>query len=789
MAELTETEIKVLSQLEKDSYKEVSDVHEAEEVKERIGAAQTRNILQDYSSKGEDKPVERRGKNPMSFKLTPKGEKLLKRENNSPTKQKYGEELEYQTMVEEFRELIENYQQKQESYIQEMNQSGKEPNITKIDKNLAAKAYTPNNVTLPISYKVIDFFNFELADELQEDFDLVLEALQEALEDHSISQESLGELHIRVADLPEEETETITELRARHIGKLVKIQGQLDSVTKTKPEISSAIFECSQCGDRYEKEQDSTELKSPYKCDCGSRKFETIEKKFIDSRVLRIKTSTSTDGNEGINAKLEGSAVDIFDNLYSRIGRNIEVSGYLQEFSTDKGNKKYDFYLEVNNLEFIDDDWSVEPLKDERMQELEQLREGQNWREWRTKILESFAPHIQHRIPLKTSVILWLFGRNDVDNPAGEIEDNLNVFIIGEPGLGKTQVIKWAAKHLPKTARGSGEGSTGVGLTAAIEKDDFKDEMRAKAKLIPKMHNGYVAVDEFDELSEQDYSNLLSILSDQEFDINKAGIDETIPADVGILASANPEFDHLDPYKPKTEQIPIPQDTVLNRFHFFLFAESGFDDDEMNREVNESVLKQGEPKEKLADEGELSEPPFSAEEVVDIIRYGRQFEPFAPDSIRRKIEEFFQKHKANFRESNVVLNKRQLRGVKKVARAFARLDFNDEVKERHLKATKDFYDIVGERAVPDEYNEGEGLENYLGKRTQSSQTHRKSKQEKIRKVIENLGGGEEPVKRSEVIKALSSDLREDYIHKLLDSMESDGEAFQPEPNKIQLSNR
>ena len=94
------------------------------------------------------------------------------------------------------------------------------------------------------------------------------------------------------------------------------------------------------------------------------------------------------------------------------------------------------------------------------------------------KLSQSIAPEIYGHTDVKKALLLLLVG--GVTKSMGDgmkIRGDLNVCLMGDPGVAKSQLLKYISKVAPRGVYTTGKGSSGVGLTAAVMKDPVTDEM------------------------------------------------------------------------------------------------------------------------------------------------------------------------------------------------------------------------------------------------------------------------------------------------------------------------
>jgi replicative DNA helicase Mcm len=182
-------------------------------------------------------------------------------------------------------------------------------------------------------------------------------------------------------------------------------------------------------------------------------------------------------------------------------------------------------------------------------------------------IRKSIAPSIYGYEDVKEALGLQLVSGFEKNLPDGaRIRGDIHILLVGDPGIAKSQLLRYMIKISPRGIYTSGKSSTSAGLTATAVKDELGDgRWTIEAGALVLADKGIAAIDEMDKMNNEDKSALHEAMEQQTISVAKAGVMATLKSRCSLLAAANPKLGRFDKYEPIAPQINLTP-ALMSRF-------------------------------------------------------------------------------------------------------------------------------------------------------------------------------------------------------------------------------
>jgi len=492
-----------------------------------------------------------------------------------------------------------------------------------------------------------------------------------------------GRIHVRFKNV--ENQVPIRSLGSIHIGKMVQIKGIVAKASAIKQRIYEYAYECTNpnCGFTL-KSRDVVAL-----CPRCGRKMMVDPSKSLyeDFQVIVVQEDTESLPGSKIPRSIE---VILSDDLVDKAkpGDKVIVTGIVR---VRRERSAYSIFIEANNIETL----SKEPEEITITGEDEELiREVSKDPNLIDKLVDSIAPSIYGFREIKEAILYMMVGGVTRVAPDGtRFRGDINILLVGDPGVGKSQLLKSVVKIAPKALYTSGKGSTAAGLTATVLKDKDTGEPFLEAGALVLADGGICCIDEIDKMKNEDRAAMHEAMEQQTISIAKAGIVATLNARCSVLAAANPALGRYMPNRPITENIKLPP-AILSRFDLIFIIRDTPDKAEDERLASHILNIRAE---------RFKAPFFNPQFIKKYIAYARRLRPIMSEEAMQKIMEYYLKlREAVSPDSPIAITPRQLESLIRLAEARAKLFLRDKVTAEDAEAAIRLMDYCLRTVAKDE---------------------------------------------------------------------------------------
>ncbi|KAH1123282.1 hypothetical protein J1N35_006442 [Gossypium stocksii] len=429
-------------------------------------------------------------------------------------------------------------------------------------------------------------------------------------------------INIRLHNYPESMI-VLKKLKAAYIDKLVSVRGTVVKASNVKPLVIKMNFACEKCATEIPRSFPDGKFSPPSACTihgCKSRTFKPIRSsaQAIDFQKIRLQELLkSEDHEEGrvprtVECELTEDLVDLcipgdvatVTGIIRVINNYMDIGG-----GKSKGRNQgfYYLYIEAVSIKNSKSLSVTEDMEDSnsdaRPKELVDLFSfsprdlefivkfsKEHGSDVFRQILQSICPSIYGHELVKAGITLALFGgvrKHSMDRNKVPVRGDIHVIVVGDPGLGKSQLLQAAAAVSPRGIYVCGNATTNAGLTVAVVKDTMTSDYAFEAGAMVLADGGLCCIDEFDKMSAE-HQALLEAMEQQCVSVAKAGLVASLSARTSVLAAANPVGGHYNRAKTVNENLKLSP-ALLSRFDL-VFILLDKPDEQLDKQLSEHIM-------------------------------------------------------------------------------------------------------------------------------------------------------------------------------------------------------
>src|SRR3990170_4632502 len=268
-------------------------------------------------------------------------------------------------------------------------------------------------------------------------------------------------IHLRLEGLPRDRRIPIRDLRAKHLGQYVAVEGLVRKSTEVRPRVTDALFQCLRCGTIIKEPQDGQNFREPLECyeeqggckrSASATKFRLMTETslYVDTQKLEIQEAP-----EGLRGGEEPQRLTAYveDDLTGRItpGQRVVLNGVLRSVQKGRPGAKstlFDIFTDVNSVEMEQVEFEEIEVTEE---DVRLIRVAGMNPDIVRMMVNSIAPSIYGLHMEKEALALQLFSGVAKVMPDGRrIRGDIHILLVGDPGTAKSELLSYMSRLSPR---------------------------------------------------------------------------------------------------------------------------------------------------------------------------------------------------------------------------------------------------------------------------------------------------------------------------------------------------
>lgn len=379
--------------------------------------------------------------------------------------------------------------------------------------------------------------------------------------------------HISFKFINVPENVELHQLDATYNHEFISCKAMIKNITDIRVDLKEAVYECQGCMKQVVVNvTDSKNIKIPTECpDCNHKQMNLLKDSshYRNYRLVKLEEPLEL-RKGGSTREFKGYMQDYLASPYHNLkaGDVVDITGEFKVEQRQQYGKKdgFEFMINLHNISPVDDAFEDYRLTEEDKEQILELSKRDDIYELLTNTL---APEIHGHETVKQGLLLQLLEGNRPSDDCMKSESmdrwTSHILLIGDPGIGKSQLVSAVNKRAPKCISISGTNTSQAGLTTSAVKDELTGTWTMEAGGVVLADTGLLCIDEFDKLSPSAQKSLNEPMEQLSVSSAKAGLVQTMTARTSILAVANPKYSRFKDDKSFKEQLDIAEST-LSRF-------------------------------------------------------------------------------------------------------------------------------------------------------------------------------------------------------------------------------